>query len=267
MSSGTTPIIPDLKGKRVLVTGGSAGIGKATAFAFDANGCSVAVLGRRLERLDAVASQLKHGVSVVADLTKEEDMKRAVKETIEKLGGLDILVNSGGVGAENMGGKDEAAYISSFKLHVTGNLTLIRAAEEELIKSKGSIVNISSILAIIPAEGFWAYGVAKAAQDKMTKDLAFEFAPKGVRVNALQPAVINTEVYDTTAEAKGVPKADLLAKFAPLHVQNRVAEPEEVAAPIVFLASNAASFITGVTLLVDGGATLGYWFNKAPFLD
>ena len=73
----------------------------------------------------------------------------------------------------------------------------------------------------------------------------------------MSAAVINTEVYDTTAEAKGVPKADLLAKFAPRHVQNRVAEPEEVAAPIVFLASNAASFITGVTLLVDGGATLG----------
>ncbi|EIE23326.1 NAD(P)-binding protein [Coccomyxa subellipsoidea C-169] len=267
MGAGTTPIIPDLQGKRVLITGGSAGIGKAAAHQFDANGCHVAVLGRRLERLDAVSKQLKHGVSIVADLTKEDDMKRAVKEAIEKLGGLDILVNSGGVTTEEMNGNDEAAYIAAFKLHVTGNLTLIRAAEEELIKNKGAIVNISSVAAIFPAATFAPYGVAKAAQDKLTQDLAFEFAPKGVRVNSILPAAINTEAFDNMAEKQGVPKEEIIAKLAPHHAQNRVAEPEEVAAPIVFLASNAASFITGVNLRVDGGATLGYWFNRASMFE
>ncbi|EIE23343.1 hypothetical protein COCSUDRAFT_41609 [Coccomyxa subellipsoidea C-169] len=259
--SSTTPIIPDLKGKRVLITGGSSGIGKAAAFSFDANNCKVAILGRRLERLDAVSKQLKHGVSIVADLTKEEDMKRAVKETIEKLGGLDILINSGGA-STGLPGDDEAAFIAEFKLHVTGNLTLIKAAEEELIKNKGSVVNISSAIAIMPAVGFLTYGVAKAAQDKLTRDLAFQYAPKGVRFNSLLPGVINTELYDGMAEAKGVPKADLMAGLGTTHPLGRVAEPEEVAAAIVFLASNAASFITGVNLLVDGGMTLGYWFNK-----
>ncbi|BDA43070.1 Glucose 1-dehydrogenase [Coccomyxa sp. Obi] len=265
--SGSTPIIPDLQGKRVLVTGGSAGIGKAAALAFDANGCSVAVLGRRIERLDAVAKELKHGVSIVADLTDKEDMKRAIQETIDKLGGLDILVNSGGVTTEEMSGNDEAAYISAIKLHVTGNLTLIRAAEEELIKNKGAVVNISSVGAVMPSATFQPYGVAKAAQDKLTQDLAFEFAAKGVRVNSILPACINTEAFDNMAEKKGVSKDEILAKLAPIHAQNRVAEPEEVAGPIVFLASNAASFITGVNLRVDGGATLGYWFNRSNMLE
>ncbi|KAK9905602.1 hypothetical protein WJX75_002844 [Coccomyxa subellipsoidea] len=267
MSSGTTPIFPDLKGKRVLVTGGSAGIGKATAKAFDANGCFVAVLGRTLKRLDAVAKQLKHGVPIVADLTKEEDLKRAVAEAIEKLGGLDILINNGGDGTRDIDGKDEAAFISFFKLHVTGHLTLIRAAEEELIKNKGAVVNISSVMAIISAEDDIAYGVAKAAQDKLTKDLAFKFAPKGVRINSVLPGVINTEAQDGNAQAMGVTKDELLAQYASLHAVRRVGEPQEIASTIVFLASNAASFITGVNLPVDGGATLGYWFNKTPSLE
>ncbi|BDA41141.1 probable glucose 1-dehydrogenase [Coccomyxa sp. Obi] len=84
--------VPDLEGKRVLVAGGSSGIGRRTALAFDADGCSVAIIGRRMERLGAVAKLLKHGVPILADLTDEEDMKRAVQEPIEKLGGLDILV-------------------------------------------------------------------------------------------------------------------------------------------------------------------------------
>ncbi|BDA47161.1 Glucose 1-dehydrogenase [Coccomyxa sp. Obi] len=258
---------PSLKGKRVLITGGSSGIGKATVFAFDANGCSVAVLGRTKERLDVVAKQLKVGVSIVADLTKEEDMKRAVKEALEKLGGLDILVNSGGVSSEEASGNDEAAFLASFRMHVTGNLTLIRAAQEELIKNKGAIVNVTSTLALFPSEGFLTYGVAKAAQDKLTKDLAFEFATKGVRVNSILPAVINTEAYDGVAKANGVTRADIMAGMAPKHAMGRVAEPEEVARPIVFLASNAASFITGASLLVDGGMMLGNWFNKGNFSE
>jgi NAD(P)-dependent dehydrogenase (short-subunit alcohol dehydrogenase family) len=165
-----------------------------------------------------------------------------------------------------MNGNDEAAYISAIKLHVTGNLTLIRAAEEELIKNKGAVVNISSVAAIMPSSTFQPYGVAKAAQDKLTQDLAFEFAAKGVRVNSILPAAINTEAFDTMAEKRGVSKDCILEKLAPIHAQGRVAEPEEVAGPIVFLASNAASFITGVNLRVDGGATLGYWFNRGnPF--
>ncbi|CAL8461624.1 g1155 [Coccomyxa elongata] len=266
--AATTPIITDLKGKRVLITGGSAGIGKAAAFAFDANGCSVAVLGRRLDRLDAVAQQLQRGVSIEADLTKEEDMKRAVQEAIDKLGGLDILVNSGGALSDDMYGGGEAAFIAALKLHVTGNLALIRAAEKELIKNKGSVVNISSVAAIIPNQPtIQAYGAAKAAQDKLTQDLAFEFAAKGVRINSILPAAINTEVFDNLAATRGEPKDAILGKLAPLHAMRRVAEAHEVAAPIVFLASNAASFITGVNLRVDGGATLGYWFNYAPLLE
>ena len=107
-------------GKPVPAAGGSAGIGKATALQFDKNGAIVAVLGRRLERLEAIVSQMKHGYAIVGDLTKEEDMKRAMGEAIAKMGGLDILINNGGVVTEEMMGGGEAAYLSAMKLHVTG---------------------------------------------------------------------------------------------------------------------------------------------------
>jgi NAD(P)-dependent dehydrogenase (short-subunit alcohol dehydrogenase family) len=268
MASSTVPIIPGLQGKRVLVTGGSAGIGKAAAYAFDANGCYVAVLGRRIQRLDAVASQLKHGVSIVGDLTKEIDMKRAIQEAIDKLGGLDIIVNSGGATTDDMMSANETAFISALKLHVTGNLTLIREAEEELIKNKGAVVNISSVNSVMPgSKQMSSYAAAKAAQDKLTQDLAFEFAPKGVRVNSILPAWIETEVYDVLPAMTGKSREAVIESTAAHHAMGRIGQPEEVAAAILFLASNAASFITGVNLRVDGGATLGYWFNRASFLD
>ncbi|CAL5224873.1 g7631 [Coccomyxa viridis] len=265
---GTTPIIADLKGRRVLVTGGSAGIGKATALAFDKNGCKVAILGRRKERLDAVVEKMQHGLSVVADLTGgDAEMQRAVQEVIKAFGGLDIIVNSGGVTTEEMSGKTEAAFLSAIKLHVTGNLALIRAAEEELIKNKGAVVNVSSVGAIMPISSptMTSYGVAKAAQDTLTKNLAFEFATKGVRVNSVLPAAIETEVFEQMAEKQGKPLSELMAHMAGFHAMKRVGQPEEIAAPIVFLASNAASFITGQNLAIDGGCLMGYWMNAQPF--
>lgn len=264
---GTTPIIADLQGRRVLVTGGSAGIGKATALAFDKNGCKVAILGRRKERLDAVASQMKHGLSVVADLTKgDAEMQRAVRETIDAFGGLDIIVNSGGVITEEMSGTGEEAFISAIKLHVTANLAIIRAAEEELIKNKGAVINVSSVGALVPmSPNMASYGVAKAAQDQLTKNLAFEFATKGVRVNSVLPAAIQTEVFEQMAEKQGKPLSELMDHMAGMHAMKRVGQPEEIAAPIVFLASNAASFITGQNLAIDGGCLMGYWLNSQPF--
>ena len=105
-----------------LAPGGSAGIGKATALQFDANGATVAVMGRRLDRLEAVVKQLKAGHAVVGDLTEAGDMGRVVSEAIEKMGGLDILVNNGGASNDAMAGNSEEAYLAAMKLHVTGAL-------------------------------------------------------------------------------------------------------------------------------------------------
>ncbi|KAK9905943.1 hypothetical protein WJX75_009272 [Coccomyxa subellipsoidea] len=221
-----TPIIPDLKDKRVLVTDGLLGIGKAVAFAFDANGCSVAILGSDsdLHRLDDVARQMKYGVVVVADLTKEADANKAVKDAVQMLGGLDILVNCGGA-PTGIDGTDQAVFMAEFKLHVTGTLTLIRAAETELIKNKGAIINVSSAAANIPGDSFTAYDMVKAAEDKLTKDLAFQYAPQGVRVNCVLPGVINTELCDDMAELKGLGKKDMMAALAAKHPLGHVSEP------------------------------------------
>ncbi|CAL5224871.1 g7629 [Coccomyxa viridis] len=261
---GTIPIVPDLEGRRVLITGGSAGIGKACALAFDTNGCKVAIVGRRRERLDAVAIQMKDALPIVADLSGgDAEMQRVIYETIQGLGGLDIIVNNGAGSTDLMReGTAEQAILSAIQLHVTSCLALVRAAEEELIRNKGAVVNISSTAARVPRGGNPAYGVAKAAQDRLTQDLAFELAPKGVRVNSVLPAAVRTEVFETFAHQQGKGVDDVMQNFAPYHVMDRVGDPNEIAAAVVFLASNAASFITGVNLPVDGGLLLGFWANK-----
>ncbi|EIE23552.1 NAD(P)-binding protein [Coccomyxa subellipsoidea C-169] len=208
---------------------------------------------------------MKDGHAIVADLTKEADMKRAIEEAITKMGGLDILVNSGGAMNDEMEGQSEDAILAAIKLHVTGNLTLIRAAEEELVKNKGAVVNVSSVAAIIPFPSMNPYCVAKAAQDTLTRNLALEFATKGVRINSVLPGAIRTEVFEQMAEKNGITAQQVADELAVRHGMQRVAEPEEVAAPVVFLASDAASFITGVNLPVDGAATLGFWFNATKF--
>ena len=109
--------------------GGSAGIGKATALQFDANGASVAIMGRRLERLEAVVKQMKHGFPIVADLTKSEEMGPAIRKAIEHMGGLDILVNCGGALTDEMQSDNEEAYLSAIKLHVTGDTLLLPSPE------------------------------------------------------------------------------------------------------------------------------------------
>jgi len=138
---------------------------------------------------------------------------------------------------------------------------MIEEASEELLKNKGAVVNVSSVAAIIPSSNWGVYGVVKAAQDKLTTNLAFTYASKGLRVNSVLPGAIMTEALETMASKNNVSPEEQYEKMAAFHAMKRVGHADEVAAAILFLSSDASAFITGVQLPVDGGARLGFWLN------
>lgn len=253
-------IHPDLAGKRVLITGGSAGIGRAAALAFDANGAVVTVMARRKERLAAVVALLKQGHMVVGDLSQPDDCARIVEEAIAAMDGIDILVNSGASVTEEMvtAAGTVRALEAAFQFHVTSTFALIKAAEPELLANRGAIVNVSSIASVSSnySPGSMAYGIAKAAQNKMMQSLALQYAPHGVRINSVLPAWTDTEAVPKFAAFLKMPVDEFKSAAGRLHPLQRISDPAEQAAAIVFLASKAAGFVTGHRLLVDGGITL-----------
>ncbi|KAK9842236.1 hypothetical protein WJX81_001967 [Elliptochloris bilobata] len=244
-----------LTGKRVLITGGSSGIGKALALAFSANGAIVAITGRRKERLEAVCGQLKEGHYVIADLMKVSDCARTVAEAVFLMGGLDILVNSGGVETEAMMREpsSERAFADAFTMHVATVAALVDAAAPHLTASgAGAVVNVSSLSAIQVNPDATCYNVAQAAQDHLTKTLARKYTKHGLRVNSVNPCYVDTEFFDATSKESGLSKEQLHEWAKTENELHRVMTPDEVAGPILFLASDAASFISGVHLRIDG---------------
>jgi NAD(P)-dependent dehydrogenase (short-subunit alcohol dehydrogenase family) len=248
----------DLAGKRALVTGGSAGIGRAVALGLSDNGAIVTVLARRKDRLDAVVKELPQGHGVVADLYKIDEVEAGVKEAIQKMGGLDILVNNGAVNVPEMTGDNAETYQgyeAGFRLHVSATYAAIKAAEAELIRNKGVVINVSSGVAIAAAPGpaMAPYFVAKAAQDVLTRNLARQYAPQSVRVIGVNPAWVKTEATTMMSTLLQKPEDEIVAAAGALHALGRISTADEQAAVIVFLASAGAGFITGNNILVDGG--------------
>lgn len=252
---------PDLAGKRALVTGGSAGIGRAVALALAAEGVTVTVMARRQERLDAVIQDMScKGCAVVGDLANLDDCTRAVETAISLMGGLDLVINNGAPSTEEQikHAEEPAGFEAAFRLHVSSAFAIIKAAEAELIKNKGAVVNVSSMAG--KQSGDWPlmypYNVAKAAQDQLTRCLARKYAPLGVRINGVNPAWVSTEAVPLAASILQASEEDFVEAAGKLHAMQRISSPEEQAAVIVFLCSGAASFITGSNIKVDGGMAL-----------
>ncbi|CAL5222895.1 g5324 [Coccomyxa viridis] len=242
-----------LKGKRVLITGGSAGIGKATAIGFSDNGAIVTITGRRQARLDAVTSQLKQAYSIVADLMDVSEAKRTIDEAVEKMGGLDILVNCGGVWTEAITGDHmgEQGFTDAFKMHIMTPVQLTEHAMPHLSKNKnGAVINLSSLSAIQVNPDSFAYNVAKAAMDHVTKTQARKYTKLGVRVNSVNPGYVDTEIFDVMVKDTGLTKEQLHEWAKTENELKQVCQPEEIAGPILFLASDAASFISGAHIPV-----------------
>ncbi|XP_037536158.1 3-oxoacyl-[acyl-carrier-protein] reductase FabG [Nematolebias whitei] len=258
MASNDPFKVSSLKGKVVLITGASSGIGAGTSLLFSKLGALLALNGRDVGNLQKVAKQCvdcgaAQPLLVPGDLTDEETVRKTVEQTIAHFGRLDVLVNSAGILA--MGGietEDLSQFDKVMNVNVRSVYRLTQLCVPHLIQTKGSIVNVSSVNGQRSFPGVLAYCMSKSAIDQFTRCVALELASKHVRVNAVCPGVIITEVHKR-AGLDDNQYDQFLEKCKHTHALGRPGEVEEVAHSIAFLASDAASFITGATLPIDGG--------------
>ena len=243
----------DLKGRTALVTGSTSGIGKATAIALASRGARVLVVGRNEQRAKDVVAEIEgSGGSATYRLTTLSDLESAdelVDWATEAGGGhVDILINNAGVallGPSNAA--TETEFDETFALNVKVPFFLVAELAPAMAeRGWGSIVNISTMVASFGQGGMAMYGASRAALELLTKVWAAEYGPSGVRVNAVAPGPTRTALMEAVPE-------EMVIQLAALAPAGRVARPEELAAAIVFLASDDASFVHGVTLAVDGG--------------
>jgi meso-butanediol dehydrogenase/(S,S)-butanediol dehydrogenase/diacetyl reductase len=248
--------------RSALVSGAGTGIGRATALLLAEAGYGVAVVGRRPEPLSQVVDEITAGggraIPISADVGDPDDAERAIAATLEAFGGLDALICNHGVGASAPVGEDTPeAWDSTLRINLTGPFLLARAAIPHLIASRGSIVNVSSTNGCQAGPGWASYDVSKAGVIMLTRSLANEYGPEGVRANCVCPGWVRTPMGDEAmhevAEKWGGSLEDaywLCARDTPLR---RPAEPSEIAEVIVFLAGPKASYMSAATVVVDGG--------------
>ncbi len=247
----------DLGGKKALVTGGRQGIGRATALALAGAGADVAVADIVTDdgRLDAVVREIttlgRHGLAVRADVSKASDVQAMMDQAVDAFGGIDILVNCAGVWKMGLPLLDcpEEEWDHIVDTNLKGTYLCCRAAGRIMAaRGRGSIVNLSSQVGINPSAGIGPYGVSKAGIIMLTRELALELAPQGVRVNALAPGVVKTDfnrfIWDKPEDESRA------AAAVPL---GRLAEPDDIARAALFLSSDEAPYVTGAVLPVDGG--------------
>ena len=247
-------------GRTYLVTGASSGIGRATAKALGAEGANVVLGGRRRDRLEAVAAELAAGgagsLVVTGDVRDEATGVAWVDAAVGRFGGLDGLVNAAGVlGNGSVADTPTAEWRRVMDGNVDGLFLMTRAAAEALKARKGAIVNVSSVAGgVRPYPGLVAYCTSKAAVDMITRCAALDFAPHGVRVNAVNPGVVVTELHTVTHAVADYPA--FLERGKSTHPIGRVGNAEEVASLILYLLSDAAGWITGANVSIDGGRAL-----------
>ncbi|EGI64444.1 3-oxoacyl-[acyl-carrier-protein] reductase [Acromyrmex echinatior] len=241
--------------KVILITGASSGIGATTAIHLAQLGASLAITGRNKHNLDKVAEQcgeLKPFV-IIGDLANENDLKNIIDLTIKHYGKLDVLVNNAGI--FELGGIETTSleqYDNIFNVNVRSIFQLTALAVPHLIKTKGNIVNISSILGLRPLKNTLAYCMSKAALDHFTHCVALELGSRQVRVNTINPGAIVTRIFQNSGMSQEELKI-FFERSKAWHALERNGDALEIAKTIAFLASDDASFITGVTLSVDGG--------------
>jgi len=249
----------NLTGKRVLVTGGTRGIGRATVEAFLAAGARVAVNGSRADSVAAALADLKAGertVGAPGDLSEVAGCERVVEAAAAALGGLDVLVNNAGVGGAGKPFAETTAaeYDATLNINLRAVFFCTRYAVPALREGRGNVVNVASILGLGGrGAGLSLYCASKGGVVNLTRDLAIELAPD-IRVNCVCPGAVDTEMLQGLGRQLG--QGDVAAGYAKLtqgRPMKRVGQAAEIANAIVFLASDLASFTTGAIQVVDGG--------------
>lgn len=251
-----------LEGKRALITGGGAGIGAAAARLFCQEGAAVVLVDQNSRALDELAQRLRQSggrvATLVGDVAQPELAARAVELAVGSFGGLEVLVNNAAM--RNYAAVADATaeeWRAVLEVNLTGAAGFCRAALPELRKSgKGAIVNVSSCYGVTGRKGMAIYDATKAALIALTRTLAHEEAAHGIRANAVCPGSTLTEFHLARGRAAGKTEEEIRRARSDNSLLARWASPEEVAWPILWLASDEASFITGTHLLVDGGLSI-----------
>lgn len=239
-----------------LVTGASSGIGAATAIAFAEAGWEVMAAGRDEGRLEEVADVSDSIAIWTGDLTESDDCDELIADTIDEYGSLDCLVNSAGVIVRaNVADTSDEDWRYTMGINVDAPFYLSRAALPHLLQSTGSIINIASDWGLKGGDRAAAYCASKGAIIQLTRAMAIDYARDGLRVNAVCPGDIDTPMLTNEADDKDIDLDEFLAQAAEESPNGRIGTPEEVASLILFLASDAATHITGTTIPIDGGGS------------
>lgn len=248
-----------LKNKTALITGGNSGIGLATAKLFIAEGARVAITGRNRATLDAALAELgTNAIALQADATDVAATEQAVAQAAKVLGKLDIVFANAGIpGSTPVGASKLETFEQVLRTNITGVFFTVQAAAPHL-NDGGAIILTGSVMSEMGSPGSSAYAASKAGLRGMSRVLAAEFAPRGIRVNVVSPGATRTPIWDSTAPTPEA-KAQLDKRLSGVIPLGRLGEAEEIARTVLFLASDAATYINGAELFVDGGT------NGTPF--
>jgi NAD(P)-dependent dehydrogenase (short-subunit alcohol dehydrogenase family) len=244
-------------GKVAFVTGATSGIGQACAFAFAEAGANVVCVGRREDALSELEQKIREigskPLTIRVDVAREDEAEHAVQHAINTFGGIDILVNAAGhISSGTIENTSLTAWDDMMNVNVRAAFFLMQKAAPSLIDRRGNIVNVSSVTGLRAFPGVLAYCVSKAALDQLTRCASLELAAKGVRVNAVNPGVVVTQIHKRGGMSEEA-YAAFLEHSKSTHPLGRTGRPEEVASLVLFLASDDASWITGATYSIDGG--------------
>ena len=244
-----------LEGKIAIVTGAGSGIGRACALALAREGARVALIGRRKDRLEAVAREIgTNALVVAADVSKKPDIDRMVEQTVSSFGGLNVLVNNAGVlHAGTVEQVTEQQWDETFNVNVRGVWLLSRAVLPHLRKAGGgSIINIASVLGINGVRNRACYAPSKGAVVLLTKCMAIDQGHENIRVNAICPAFVETDLTAAVLRTAPDPEAMRRERIS-AHPIGRLGQPDDIAGMAVYLASDESSWVTGAVFPVDGG--------------
>ncbi len=250
-----------MKNERVImITGATSGIGRATAKRFAQTSAKIIGIGRNRSALSEVENEIRaagaSALTVEADVTIDEEITHAFEQAVTSAGQLDVLINAAGhIANGTIEDTSLAAWDAMMDVNLRSVFRLMQLAAPHLIRTGGNIVNVSSVTGLRSFPGVLAYCVSKAGLDQLTRCAALELAPKGVRVNAVNPGVVVTEIH----KRGGMSEPDyekFLERSKTTHPLGRVGQPSEIADLIFYLASESASWITGATYSIDGGRAL-----------